>query len=169
MFVEMRIARLRHEPSIGVARSGRERSALAGSGALFVSARRRIPRPATNDGLRKPTTDAQWALAARCPKGQRGEVESGENRHRRDGLNLRSSAHRCQATRVARETEMDRKGRTSAPGIAQDVGSGSSVDGPPGLGFVTRVVLTAFVFTGGRGTGIAIAAASGGSSSSGAA
>ena len=39
----------------------------------------------------------------------------------------------------------------------------------PPVGFVMRVVLTAFVITGGRGTGIAIAAASGGSSASGAA
>src|SRR5437016_14063438 len=47
---------------------------------------------------------------------------------------------------------------------AYGVGSGSSVDGPAGLGFVTRFVLTAFVFTGGRRTGIVIAAASGRSS-----
>ncbi len=49
------------------------------------------------------------------------------------------------------------------------LGDGAKPDGLSIRGFGTRVVLTASVFTGGRGTGIAMAAASGGSSSSGAA
>jgi hypothetical protein len=50
-------------------------------------------------------------------------------------------------------------------------GDGTRSDGrpDPDPDFVAPVVLTAFVMTGGRGTGIAIAAASGESSSPGAA
>jgi hypothetical protein len=51
----------------------------------------------------------------------------------------------------------------------QAVAERPKCDDRPAGGLLIRIVLTALVFIGGRGAGIAIAAASGGSSSSGAA
>ena len=69
-----------------------------------------------------------------------------------------------QRTTDNRRLDLARTGDAGQPAVRE----GTRLDGgSPGL--VIRVVLTALVFTGGRGTGSAIAAVFSGSSSSGAA